>query len=347
MEGSQERGFTFKGDALMKTLQLETDLREKLEDHVTLSIRNRTSRARNWAGDLGLECDTYQVASRLKGTLKPKVSQGLMKIFRVGIEWERPNIRWLQDAGINVRETGDKHWYWEKYNISGIMDAEIEVIHPNTKKKTWIPFEHKTTSPNGFRAIKKHKDEGISLTKADQPWLRKYPGQLSTYMMFKSVDIGCWFYFEKTSGDYLFWILPLDYEYAETLIKRAERTNTNVMNNHIPDPKYCDSCLKCDFALTLCFPDKDFGPGFDMIESEEVLSKVKRYKDLEAELKEFNALKKELIGKGDSPGLLYKRNAVVGDYIVESKEGERGGYEVKASKYWVTSIKELGGGKEE
>ncbi len=331
----------------METLKLELELRDKLEAHVALDIHNKTSRARNWAGDLGLECDVYQVASRLKGTLKPRVSPGLMKIFRVGKEWERPNIRWLQDAGINVRETGDKYWYWEKYNISGVMDAEIEVVHPATKEPVWIPFEHKTTSPNGFRAIKKHKEEGISLTKASQPWLKKYPGQLSTYMMFKGVDLGCWFYFEKTSGDYLFWILPLDYEYAETLIKRAERTNKSVAKKTIPVPKYCDSCVGCDFALTLCFPDKDFGPGFDMIDSEEVLSKVKRYKDLEAELKEFNALKRELIGKKDNPGLFFSRNAVVGDYIIESEERERKGYVVEDSSFWVTSIKELGGGKEE
>ncbi len=331
----------------MQTVKLETELRDKLEAHVAEGLSNQISRPRNNASDLGLECDTYQAACRLKGHLRKPITNSLEKIFRIGREWETPNIRWLQDSRINIEKATKKRWFWEKYNISGYMDAEIEVVHPTTKELVWIPFEHKTTSPNGFRAIKKHKDEGISLTNADQPWLRKYPGQLSTYMMFKGVDLGCWFYFEKTSGDYLFWILPLDYEYAETLIKRAERTNESVAKNTIPDPKYRDSCLKCDFALTLCFPDKDFGPGFDMIDSEEVLSKVKRYKDLEAELKEFNALKKELIGKGDVPGLFYKRNVVAGNYIIESKERERAGYEVKASKYWVTSIKELGGGLEE
>jgi len=328
-------------------IKIESEFREKLEAHIALDIHNRTSRARNWAGDLGLECDTYQAASQLKGELKPKVSTGLQKIFRVGIEWERPNIRWLQDAGINVREAGDKYWYWPEYNISGVMDAEIEVIHPVTQKSVWIPFEHKTISQNGFRAIHQHKAEGIPLTKARQSWVKKYPGQLTTYMMFKGIDLGCWFYFEKTSGDYLFWVLPLDYEYAETLIKRAERTNINVKTKFIPEPKYCDSCVGCDFALTLCFPDKDFGPGFDMIDSEEVLSKVKRYKDLEIELKEFNALKKELIGDSKKPGLFHSRNAVIGDYIIESKERENKGHVVDPFKYWVTSIKALSGEKDD
>ena len=127
----------------------------------------------------------------------------------------------------------------------------------------------------------------------------------------------------------------------EELIKRAERTNKSVAAKTIPDPVYCDSCIGCDFALTLCFPDKDFGPGFDMIDSEEVLSKVKRYKDLEVELKEFNALKRELIGSGKQPGLFHQKNAVIGDYIIESKERERKGYVVEDSSFWVTSIKEL------
>ena len=68
---------------------------------------------------------------------------------------------------------------------------------------------------------------------------------------------------------------------------------------------------------------------------------------LEDELKEFNALKKELIGNGEKPGLFHLRNAVVGDYIIESKERERKGFVVEDSSFWVTTIKELSGEKDE
>ena len=321
--------------AVEETEKLLTD---KLESHIESEISNNISRGHNNASDIGFECDTYQVLCRLKGELKPKISPSLKKLFRVGIEWERPNIRWLQDADLTVRDTADRRFEWKKYNIVGYMEADIK---PRAFS-SYLPLEHKTCSANSFRAIKKYKEQRISLTKADQLWLRKYPGQLMTYMLFKGIDFGVWFFFEKQSGQYLFWILPLDYDYTDSLIRRAERCEENVKAGMIPKPAYCEMCAQCPFALTYCFPDRDFGPGFELLDDESLEQKIKRMKELEGtEVKEFNSLKKLLIGNGDKPGLLYQKNAVVGNYIIESKEVEKKAFSVEASSYFRTSIKEL------
>ena len=322
----------------MNATEIEKELTIKLDSHIESGISNNISRGHNNASDIGFECDTFQALCRLKGELKPKISPSLKKLLRIGNIFERPNIRWLQDAEIEIVEATNRRFEWERYNIVGYMDAMIRL--PNSK--TWLPFEHKTCSTNSFRAIQKHHEQGTSLAKADQLWLRKYPGQLMTYMLFNNSETGLWFYYEKQSGQYLFWILPLDYDYADSLIRRAERCEENVKAGTIPKPKYCEMCAQCPFALTYCFPDRDFGPGFELMDDESLEQKIKRMKELEGtEVKEYNSLKKMLIGNGKKPGLLYQKNAVVGNYIIESKEYEKKAFSVEAGTFSRTSIKEL------
>lgn len=294
-----------------KLVEIEGELARQLNTHIASGIRNNISRGHNNASDIGFECDTYHVLCRLKGKLRPKISVDLEKLFRVGREWERPNIRWLQDAEIKVRETTDKRFEWEKYNIVGYMDADI--IIPEIGPKIKIPLEHKTVSPNGFRAIKKCKEDGISLTQAKQTWVRKYPGQLMTYMLFKEVDIGAWFFFEKASGDFLWWLIALDYDYAESLLKKAERCEKNVAKGFIPEIETKEICSMCDFAKTYCYPDKDYGPGFAFLSDKEAEERLERREALKAGRSEYNELDKLL--KGHFRG----QNVVVGNFKIETK----------------------------
>jgi len=131
-------------------ITVEDELNQQLNAHVESTIQNNISRGHNNASDIGVECDAYQALCRLKGELKPRISPSLKKLFRIGNEWERPNIRWLQDAGIDVREAADRRFEWKKYNIVGYMDATIAI--PSFKER--LPFEHKTCSVKSFQAIK-------------------------------------------------------------------------------------------------------------------------------------------------------------------------------------------------
>jgi len=243
----------------------------------------------------------------------------LEKIFRIGREWERPNVRWLQDADIKVREVGDKRFHWKEYNIVGYMDADIVI--PEIDPDLRIPLEHKTVSPDGFRAIKKCKENGIPLTQAKQIWVRKYPGQIMIYDLFKEVDVGAWFFFEKSSGDFLWWLSMLDYEYAETLIKRAERCEENVAKNFIPEPVTKEICNRCDFAFTYCFPDKDYGPGFVFLTNQEAADYLDQRDAVLEPHQKFTPLDKLIKGhfKGQNVVIEGKR----GTYKIETKIGDK------------------------
>ena len=291
-------------------IKIEGELTQKLNIHVESEIKNNISRGHNNASDIGFECDTYQALCRLKGELKPRPTVGLKKIFRVGIEWERPNIRWLQDAELQVRETSDKRFEWKEYNIVGYMEADIVIPQISTRMK--LPLEHKTVSPNGFREIKKCKALGLPLTQAKQPWVKKYPGQLMTYELFKGVDLGVWFFFEKTSGDFLWWLATLDYDYAESLIKRADRCNENVAKGYLPPTIQKELCNKCDFAHTYCFPDCDYGPGFVFLSHEEAEKRLKRREVLKESHAEYQLLDKSL--KDHFRG----QSVIIGDFKIET-----------------------------
>lgn len=337
-----------------KLLDAEDALLSRVDGHLASRIMNRTSRGFNWASDLGFECDTYQALCRLKGELRPPNSLRLEKVFRRGREWEIPNVRLLQDAGIRVADRiGSYHW--KEYQIKGRLDFWVYLKLDGREVK--IPAEHKTCSPNVFRAVLKHKERGEPLTKAKYVWLRKYPGQLQTYELQMGSEFGLWFFFEAVSGDYFFWLYPLDYQYAESLIQRAERCNSNIAKGIIPEPKRKDICLGCDFCETYCFVGKDFGPGYELVDDEDLLAKVGRYFETMEAHDEHMELDLELLGNKKKPGLFYGRNVVTTDYKVTSKEVESSFWKVNKPKeehsekitykYWKTTIEKLKEGEGE
>lgn len=326
-------------------IKLESSLGHKLDRDIEKNIWENISRGHNNAGDIGFECDTYQVLCRLRGHLKPKISVGTAKIFRIGKEWEEPNIDWMRRSKVDVIEAGDpdkgrrrKKWIWEKYNIVGYMDALIKV--PEICDR-YLPLEMKTISPEGLKQVIRHKERGIPLTQARQPWVRKYPGQLTTYMLFREEEFGVWFYFQKLSGDFLWWIMPLDFNYGETLIQRAERTEESVAKKKIPKPKECELCNGCDFSLTYCFTDKDYGPGFTFMSEKELEKKLGRWDETKEAFSEHKRLDKELKSHFEGKNVFTKR------FQITSKKVERDGYTVKPFEYWDTRIKRLDEAKEE
>jgi len=330
-------------------IEIEKDFKKRC-DHVFARDLTQSNRWSNWAGDLGIPCDTYHAACRLKGEARPNFTVAQKKIFRPGNVWEQPNYRLIQDAGINIIDRIGK-FKWDEYQISGKIDFRIAIPDPeNGDKSIIIPFEHKTCSPGIFKSILSHKLDGTPLTQSRYHWVRKYPGQLTCYELMDGAEYGMFFFFEKVSGDFFFWLCPLDLEYGEQLIQRAERANKNVAEKKIPKPKLIDECNGCGFAMTHCFPDKDFGEGLEFIDNEETELLCKRYMETLPVAIENMALKKQLIGKKQNPGTLYGRNCTIGNFLVQSKERPYTYYAVpmemkqsfkKTTKYFETTIQKI------
>jgi len=327
----------------MKIEKIESMLEEKLQKHILSGITDSVSRDTNRASDLGVDCDTYHALCRLKGELKPKLTPDKKQLFRTGNIVEIPNLTFLNQAGLPIQPAA-QYYRWNKYKISGRTDGVAWLKIDG--KKIEIPAEHKACSPNIFRSIVQHKTQNISLTKSKYHWVRKYPAQLMIYMLQKGVEYGLWIFYDKVSGRFLFWVMNLDYDYAEELLKRAERANKNAEKGIIPEPKYKDICTSCDFALTYCFPDKDFGEGFDIISDEDLVEKLQRREELKTAAEEYQAIDKEI------KKMFRGKNAVVGDFLIESKKYETTYYNIpndmkqkfaQKREAFRMNIKKLGG----
>lgn len=331
--------------------KIETSLKEKADHQIEKGIWDPYSSQWNRASELGTDCDTFHALVRMKGNIRPRATVAREKVFRRGREWETPNIRLLQDAGIDLKDRIGMY-EWPAFLIRGKLDSWVSVPELGDYN---IPFEIKTCSPNVFRSVRDHREQRLSLTRSKFSWIRKYPGQLQVYMLQMGVEWGLWFFFDVVSGDYFFWLIPLDLEYSEVLLQRAERANKNVKEATIPKPEYKDICDKCDFALCYCYPDKDFGPGWDLVVDDDLEARVKRFISLDKDYREYTGLKKDLIGDGKKPGLLYGRNMIIGDCRVKSSERKSVWYAVpdkvkapykRETKYFITDIEELQGGGE-
>jgi len=329
----------------MKIEKIESMLEEKLQKHILSEITDSVSRDTNRASDLGVDCDTYHALCRLKGELRPRLTPDKKQLFRTGNIVELPNLTFLNQAGLPIQPAAQQY-RWHKYRISGRTDGIAWITMDG--KKLEIPAEHKACSPNVFRSIAQHKTQGIALTESKYHWVRKYPAQLMVYMLQKGVEYGLWIFYDKVSGRFLFWVMSLDYGYAEELLKRAERANENAEKGIIPKPQYKDICSTCDFALTYCFPDKDFGEGFDIISDEDLIEKLQRREELKAAAEEYQAIDKEI------KSMFRGKSAVVGDFLIESKKYKTTFYKIpdnvkkefaQMKEAFRTTIKKLGGGQ--
>jgi hypothetical protein len=323
-----------------KILDFPEIIESTFSEIVDLAIQKTISsypRWSNWAGDLGFDCDTYHALSRSRPDLKPLPNIGLQKLFRASSLTEGPNLIFLQEAGIKIIEQA-RPFQWTKYQISGRIDAKCEI--EISGKKIRMPLEHKALSQNMMRTVMKHKKEKIPLQKSRFHFLRKYPGQLQLYELMDNSEHGLWVYYDKTTGDFFFWYLPLDLEYAEELVQRAERCNQNVKEGRIPDPIRKDVCERCDFESTYCFTGKEGGEGFDFIDDVEWAEKLRRYYEINPIREEAEDLWDEI--KHTFSG----KNAIIGqDFKITSFLVKRKAYQpapIAETEYYRVKVERLG-----
>jgi hypothetical protein len=315
----------------MDALQIEQNLKERVDQHILSGIKS-FARWSNWAGDLGFECDTYQALCRLKPELKPLPDLGLAKVFRASGMLEAPNLRLLEEAGIKIVEQA-RPYTWNEKKISGRIDAKIEFEVDG--KLLRIPLEHKALSPNSYRTVLKHKQDGISLRQSKYSWMRKYPGQLQIYDLMDGSEYGLWMFYEKVCGDYFFWLDPIDYTYTEELIQRAERTNAAVEAGTIPEPERKPICEGCDFERTHCFVGKEGGEGWEFITDAEWLIKVQRYLEIKPLTSEAEDLWDEF------KAAFQAKTVIIGDQKFESKPFHKNGFTVQPSDGFRLSMRPL------
>jgi len=304
------------------------DIVKKLDQETEKKIR-QSPRNSNRSSELGWweVCPRYLVLIRTDLDKLPLHDLSLQRIFDEGTRQERLVRAELEEAGIEVHNV-QRDEKWVHLNISGHIDGTISVDGKN------LILEIKSCSPNVFRTIKEFKT-AEDLRGSKYFWIRGYYAQMQGYHLLFNKEDGVILFKNKSTGEKHQIESHIDYEYCEKMCQVIEEVNDRVERNDPWPAKECEDCNRCGFAQTVCFPGKDYGEGYEFYSDDELEIKLNRREEIKAIAKEYERIDKEV--KSHFKG----KNAVVGDFLIESKLQDRDAYEVPATSFYRVNIKKL------
>ena len=285
----------------------------------------------NRASELGNECLKYLVLNRTRWEEKTLHNAKLQMIFDMGKMVEESVMQDLREAGFVIVEQ-QRPFSWAKYQITGSIDGKI-VIDGKT-----YPTEIKSAAPFSFNSINSIED----MKRHKWHYMRKYPAQLTLYLLMDGKDRGLFIFKNKSTGELKEIFLDLDYDFAESLIKKAEAINKHVAEGTLPEPmEYSEEiCADCPF-VHLCLPDR-IGKEVEIVEDGRLLELLNRYAELKPVAKEYedvdSQIKKLVEGR---------EKIIVGNFFIEGKWVDRKVYNIPTeiknqyetiSRYWKKQI---------
>jgi hypothetical protein len=116
--------------------------------------------------------------------------------------------------------------------------------------------------------------------------------------------------------------IDLDYDFAESLLKRVERLEPLVRGRVDPPPIPYEKavCDRCAF-LGACYPPRSFGEGVQILEDPQLEVKLDRRATLAPGAKEYDGLDDEIKESLKHQGV---RFAVVGPWVIEGRQAKNG-----------------------
>lgn len=278
----------------------------------------------NRASEIGHPCEKYLVLIRTRWQEKTLHDVGLQYIFDEGNMHEKEVLKTLHDAGVVVIEQ-QRAFEWKKYQITGHVDGKV--LHEDKA----IPLEIKSCSPYMFDSINLVQD----LLNGKYAYMKKYPAQLTLYMLMDNKDEAIFLFKNKVNGQLKEIAMKLDYQYGESLLQKVERVNKHIQDNTVPEPIDYDenTCDGCGF-LHICLPEIK-RTALELCNMPEIEDKLKRLEEIKPIRGEYEKLDKEI-----KEIFKEKDNVAVGDFLVRGKWIEKSmqAKEAYTQKYWQMKI---------
>ena len=300
-------------------------LLEKLDERLQAQIKLSPCHT-NRASELGHACKRYLVLRRTRWQEAELPSLSLQRLFGEGHIQERAVIRALEDAGFVVVEQ-QRDYEWKEYQITAHLDGKILL------EGAAVPLEVKSMSPYIFKSIHTAAD----LLNPRYPHLQKYLAQLQIYMLLSNSEKAVLLLKDKSSGQIKELWMELDYQFAESLIQKAQSINVAVAAGILPEriPYTENICGRCPF-LAICLPEVK-RDALEIITDPELEANLKRRHELAPLRAEYEQLDDQV-----KAILKEHERVVVGDFLVHGSWVEPKG----RPKYWKVSIDKLEATKE-
>jgi hypothetical protein len=221
--------------------------------------------------------------------------------------------------------------FLNRLNITGSVDGFLqlytlpELATGNMAASRWETVsvaDIKTASPFVFAQIEDYP----SLMRF--PWTRAYRGQLMLYALAHNLE-KCTIIFVNKSNlwDIKIVNFPVDMDYCERLLLKAERINAAVETGDPPpgvnDP---DVCPKCPF-VAYCAPDYATGEGVEVVddtELESVLERMDVLEDFAADYKALQSYRDLMLRKG--------QDVAVGRFLITWSQSSNGAWRKRITK---------------
>jgi len=285
----------------------------------------------NRASELGHACLRYLVLNRTRWQEKTLHDARLQMIFDMGRMVEDLVSQDLREAGFALVEQ-QRAFSWAKYQITGSIDFKLAI------DGEVYPCEVKSAAPNAFASINSVSD----MLHHKWAYMRKYPAQLTLYLLMDNKERGLFLFKNKSSGELKEIWMDLDMDFAESLVQKAEAINKHVAERTLPEPMEYneDICQDCGF-VHICLPDR-IGREVEVSNDGELADLVARYMTLKPGAKEFDEVNDRINKLVEG-----KEKILIGDYFIEGKWVPRMGYDIpleikaqyqKPGQFWRKNI---------
>lgn len=277
------------------------------------------------ASNLGHPCERYLYLLIKHWDEQKPHDVGLQSIFNLGNSIEEYTIENIKRAGFEVITPTVRSWKIEKPLITGREDIRIK-----DENGELLPVEIKGISPFEFDKLNTVED----FMKSKRSYIRGYPAQLQTYMYYFAKEKGFFALTNKLTGETKFIEMPFDYEYAESLLQKAERIYKALETEQPPEA--CDDisvCESCSLAH-VCGECRRVPTDIDL--DEELDALIDRKNELAAAKKEYEQIDKEIkarVGERDK--------VITGQYLITRSSFVKKAFTVPEGVQYRVTIKRL------
>ena len=283
---------------------------EKIDEAKQGKIKSWPVRS-NRASAVGFPCERKLVYDRTCWEKKTLHDVGLQYIFDEGNRQEKAVIDDLREAGFQIIE-GQRPSEDKELQLTGHIDLKLKV------GEKIYPTEIKGLSPYSWNELNSFQD----FLKNKRVYVRGYASQMTLYLYLTESEEGIMLLRNKLTGKYKEILVKLDWNLADSMVKKLQRINKHLKKGTLPDrmPYDPDVCGKgkCPFAH-ICVPESNNPSRIELKEDSELEAMLNRRAELEPLSKEFKALDADLkeIGKQ-----MAKDNLIVGNWVISRKPYE-------------------------
>lgn len=277
------------------------------------------------ASNLGHPCERYLYLLIKHWDEQKPHDVGLQAIFDLGNTIEEHTIKNIQEAGYEVITPTQRSWKIDKPLITGREDIRIK-----DENGELIPVEIKGLSPIEYDKLNSVED----FLKSKRHYVRAYPAQLQIYMYYFAKEKGFFALTNKLTGQTKFIEMPFDYEYAESLLQKAERIYKALNENTPPDS--CEDVSVCENCSLqhICGQVRRIPADIEL--DGELENLINRKQELAAAKREYEDVNDEIKARVGE-----REKVITGSYLITRNKIERKAYTVAARTEYRLNIKKL------